>query len=185
MLSENELASRIGVSRTPVRSALLRLQDEGWITVYPQRGALVREIGADEANNIADARHFLELTAVRRVSEGVRESLASTLDATVDEQEARLDDGSLDSFVDLDIDFHRELVAAAGNPVILEFYDRLRDRQSLMIARGLSTTGDRARRIIDEHRGLIRHIRDGQWRELDDALRSHLLATHGALFSDR
>ena len=48
MLSENELATELGMSRTPVRTALSRLQSEGWVTIYPQRGALVRELTADE-----------------------------------------------------------------------------------------------------------------------------------------
>ncbi|MDQ1597969.1 MAG: hypothetical protein QOI70_1393 [Microbacteriaceae bacterium] len=181
MVSENDLAARLGVSRTPVRAAILRLQDEGWITVFPKRGALVREIGADEAQNIADARYTLELSSVRRVSPEARVELIRALQAIITEQENRLKEGSFVGFVDLDIDFHRHLVEAGGNPILLEFYDRLRQRQALMISRGLATTSERANDIVTEHRHLLTCIEIEAWDEFDAGLRNHLLATHGAM----
>ena len=184
MVSENDLAARIGVSRTPVRAALLRLQDEGWITVYPQRGALIREISPDEARNIADARHTLEFASVRHLAENPRAALVTALTAIIDQQNEQLQSSTFDSFVDLDIDFHRSLVAAGRNPLIVEFYDRLRDRQSLMIARRVSATPRQAEDILREHRQLVQHISRGKWDELDAALRTHLLATHGAALDE-
>jgi DNA-binding GntR family transcriptional regulator len=184
MVSENDLAARIGVSRTPVRAALLRLQDEGWITVYPQRGALIREISPDEARNIADARHTLEFASVRHLADGARAALVMALTAIIDQQSEQLQSSTFDSFVDLDIDFHRSLVAAGRNPLIVEFYDRLRDRQSLMIARRVSATPRQAEDILREHRQLVQHISQGKWDELDAALRTHLLATHSAALDE-
>jgi DNA-binding GntR family transcriptional regulator len=182
MVSENDLAARLGVSRTPIRAAILRLQDEGWITVFPKRGALVREIGADESMNIADARYALELSAVRRVSPAARADLVRDLETIILEQENRLTDGSVDGFVELDIQFHRRLVESGGNPILLDFYDRLRQRQALMISRGLAATNERAKSILTEHRVLLTCIEREAWDEFDAALRNHLLATHGALF---
>ena len=57
MLSESALAASLSMSRTPVRAALGRLQDEGFVTIYPQRGALVRELTADEVRESAQVRH--------------------------------------------------------------------------------------------------------------------------------
>jgi DNA-binding GntR family transcriptional regulator len=181
MVSESDLAARLGVSRTPVRAAILRLQDEGWITVFPKRGALVREIGAEEAQNIADARYVLEFSSVRHVSPAARVELIRDLENIITHQENLLEEGSLVAFVDLDIDFHRQLVRAGGNPILLEFYDRLRQRQALMISRGLATTDERANDILTEHRHLLTRIEGEAWDEFDADLRNHLLATHGAL----
>src|SRR5919107_2703631 len=60
MLSENTLAAGLRMSRTPVRAALLRLEEEGWVTIYPKRGALVRAFTAQDGQELAGARHLLE-----------------------------------------------------------------------------------------------------------------------------
>src|SRR5262245_4889452 len=61
MLSESELAASLGVSRTPVRTALARLQDEGWVTIYSKRGALVRGLSTEELRYSADVRQTLQI----------------------------------------------------------------------------------------------------------------------------
>jgi DNA-binding GntR family transcriptional regulator len=80
MLGEAALATEIGVSRTPVRVALARLQDEGWIHIYPKRGAIVQGIDERTVAELADARYVLETTAVERASEPMRQRLAEKLD---------------------------------------------------------------------------------------------------------
>src|SRR5919107_6361680 len=60
MLSENALAAGLGMSRTPVRAALLRLEEEGWVTIYPKRGALVRAFTQQDGQELAGALHLLE-----------------------------------------------------------------------------------------------------------------------------
>src|SRR5699024_3090654 len=62
-LGESALAAEIEVSRTPVRVALARLQDEGWILIYPKRGAIVQGIDERTIVELADARYVLETTA--------------------------------------------------------------------------------------------------------------------------
>ena len=68
MLSEGELAAEHGVSRTPVREAFLRLQAEGWMRLYPKRGALVVESTPGEIAQVLEARRLLENYAVQRLS---------------------------------------------------------------------------------------------------------------------
>lgn len=73
MLGETGLATSLGMSRTPVRAALVRLQDEGWIQVYPKRGALVQGLSDRAMLELADARFVLETTAVDRAPDGLRQ----------------------------------------------------------------------------------------------------------------
>lgn len=176
MVSENELAARIGVSRTPVRAALARLQDEGWVTIYPRRGALVREIGPEEERHIADARHAVEFASVRALADDERSDLAQRLAGLTELETRRLAEGDLDGFVDVDINFHRSLVVAGANPVMLDLYDRLRGRQAQVVARRAATKTV-AQRLIDDHRLFIDLIAHGQVDELDGALRKHLRAS--------
>ena len=73
MLSENELAAQLSMSRTPVRAALVRLEQEGWVAIYPQRGALVRSIEVGELQQSAQMRHALEVAGVHgRAIEGMQ-----------------------------------------------------------------------------------------------------------------
>ena len=60
LISEGEIAQRCSVSRTPVREAFLRLEAEGWMRLYPKRGALVVPVGQSEARDVVDARLLLE-----------------------------------------------------------------------------------------------------------------------------
>lgn len=177
MLSENELARRIGVSRTPVRAALLRLQGEGWITVYPRQGALVREIGAQEAVDIFGARLLLEVSGVRGLGRAGRAALAAELVPTVVEQEDVVRRGDLAGLVALDVRMHRRFVEGVRNALLLDLYDRLRERQAFIVARSLASPG-RTAAIVAEHRELVDLIAaddvDGFERLLDE----HLRRTH-------
>ena len=177
MLSENELARRIGVSRTPVRAALLRLQGEGWITVYPRQGALVREIGAQEAADIFGARLLLEVSGVRALGPAGRAALAAELVPTLVEQEDVVRRGDLAGFVALDVRMHRRFVEGVRNALLLDLYDRLRERQAFIVARSLASPG-RTAAIVAEHRELVDLIAaddvDGFERLLDE----HLRRTH-------
>ncbi|SNR92388.1 GntR family transcriptional regulator [Blastococcus mobilis] len=90
MLSENTLAAALGLSRTPVRAALLRLEEEGWVTIYPKRGALVRAFTAQDGQELAGARHLLETGGVRTASPAALAGMCTRLDALIDDQEAAL-----------------------------------------------------------------------------------------------
>lgn len=173
MVSENDLAARVGVSRTPVRTALVRLQDEGWVTIYPQRGALVRQIGPEESRHVAQARHAVEYASVRSLPDGERRALAQALTALVAEQTEQLEQGDLARFVELDVAFHRSFVVAGDNPVLLDFYDKLRERQVLLTTRRAANP-PHAEQILDEHRHLADLVARGDIETLDDALRRHL-----------
>lgn len=178
MLGEEPLAAEIGVSRTPVRTALARLQDEGWITIYPKRGALVQGLSERAVADLADARLLLESTAPARVSAGARERLAERLDRSVAAQREAFRDEDVRRFIELTIEFHRTFVEAAGNSVLLELNDRLADRQRFLLFsygdRLLARCGD----IIAEHETLVERLRIGDASGFAEALRAHLADTY-------
>lgn len=174
MLGEAGLAASLGVSRTPVRAALGRLQDEGWITIYPKRGALVRGLAAERIAEHADARLVLETTAAARVHPDRRDAHASALDRSVREQEEAFRAGDLRSFIDLTLRFHRGFVEAGGSEVLLELYDRLADRHRfLLFAAGERLLG-RCEEIIAEHRALVEYLRSGDAESFASVLRGHI-----------
>src|ERR671939_1868436 len=78
LLTEAEVAEAVGVSRTPVREALLRLESEGLVALYPKRGALVLPVSAQEIADVIEARTLVEVHAAERVWPR-REALAEAL----------------------------------------------------------------------------------------------------------
>lgn len=179
MLSENDLAAVLSMSRTPVRAALARLQDEGWVTIYAQRGALVRELTADEVRELAEARLALESAGVQRASAAQRDGLAARLADNLDRQEQALTSGDVPAFALLALQFHRAFVEASGNGILLSFYDRLQDRQYLSIVRSAGRISSDPQQVMSEHRVLLDHAGRGDWLAFSAALETHQSRAHG------
>jgi DNA-binding GntR family transcriptional regulator len=131
LVSEGEIAEAAGVSRTPVREALLRLEAEGLVALYPKRGALIRPVSAREIADVTEARRLVELHAAERVWQrraALRADLARWLGAMREAHAA----GDLTALMAADRAFHATVVEAAGNEILAELYHRLRDRQLRM-----------------------------------------------------
>lgn len=174
MLGEVALAESIGVSRTPVRTALVLLQDEGWITVYPKRGALVRGLSERAAADLAEARFLLESSGVQRASSTERTSLARTLLTSIDAQQRAFVERDLRGFIELTIAFHRSFVEVGGNAVLIEMDARLGDRQLFLLFTRGEQLLDRCADIIAEHRRLLDHLASDDAEGFAHALRAHL-----------
>ncbi|MDN4172615.1 GntR family transcriptional regulator [Nocardioides sp. SOB77] len=179
MLSENGLAAELGMSRTPVRAALARLQDEGWVTIYPQRGALVRELSETEVREAAQVRHALESAGVRRGETRLREALSARLTANVAEQERALSAGDVGAFTGLAAAFHRMFVEMSGNGVMLDVYDRLQARQYISIIRSADQVVGDPQQVLAEHRGLAEDAAAGDWAAFAERLDEHQARNHG------
>src|ERR671910_21049 len=108
-LSENALATELGVSRTPVREALSRLRDERLVEVVPQLGTFVSRISPQAVGDAQFIRESLECAAVRRAAELAGEDDIATLEENLSSQDRARDAGDLDAFYLLDDDFHRTL----------------------------------------------------------------------------
>lgn len=180
MLGETGLAEDLGMSRTPVRAALVRLQEEQWVTIYPKRGALVNGLSDRDIAEIADARYMLEAAAVQRATAATIERLLPRLEESLDAQEAALAEGDLPVFIDRTTGFHRMFVEMGGNAVLLEMSDRLADRRRFMLFRQGARLIERRTAMIAEHRALLEALRSGDVAVFAESLRAHLRDTHHA-----
>lgn len=174
MLGETGLAAELEVSRTPVRVALARLQDEGWIVIYPKRGAIVQGVDERTVAELADARFVLETTAVDRAPDALRQQLAEALDTSVQAQREAFDAGDIAAFIDLTLEFHRGFVEAGDNTVMLELYSQLSDRHRFILFASGNRLLDRCEEIIAEHVSLVDHLRSGDSAGFANTLRGHL-----------
>lgn len=154
--SENELAARLGVSRTPVRQALYRLEHEGYIEVASKSGWTVRPFDFRVFDELYDVRLILELAAIRRVCEmDPMPDLGSLKDIWLVPQDARLTDprtiGSADER------FHETLVAAAGNAELARVHREVAER--IRVVRRLEFgVPERIRQTYSEHGQILRAV---------------------------
>ena len=174
MLGEAALATEIGVSRTPVRVALARLQDEGWIHIYPKRGAIVQGIDERTVAELADARFVLETTAVERASEPMRQRLAEKLDGLITQHRAAFAEGDVARFIELTLEFHRGFVEAGDNRVMLEMYALLSDRHRFTLFMNSRHLLERSDELIAEHEALVKHLRSGDSAAFATTLQGHI-----------
>lgn len=173
LLTEGELAEAVGVSRTPVREGLLRLEVEGLIRLYPKKGALVLPVSAQEIEDVVETRLLVEQHAVRRAVP-VPEALVKRLEELLEEQRQHAASGDLAAVSVADRCFHAEIVRATGNEILARLYDQLRDRQLRMGVALMHAHPDRIAKNITEHSGILRALREGDADAAAHAVHQHV-----------
>lgn len=171
--SENEVASRARVSRTPVREALFRLEREGYLQVHAKSGWSVRPLDFEALDHLYDLRVVLECAAVEKLCAGdaPRAALAGLEKTWLVPPRRRLTDGA--RVARLDEEFHARLVAAAGNPELARIHDSITER--IRIVRRLDFTHpERIAYTYLEHAQVLRAILGGDARRAARLLRSHI-----------
>ncbi|MGY4541973.1 DNA-binding GntR family transcriptional regulator [Arthrobacter sp. UYNi723] len=182
-LNEQELAAEIGVSRTPVREALLLLVSDGLVELIPQRGAYVPPVTGREMSELMELRGVLESHAARLVIERNRVP-AKTMQDTLDQQAQlpeQLNAEAAQEFIRLDTLFHQLLIDAAGNELISRTYSKLHVRQILVGVSALFRTGDRRGTVCAEHQDILDALVSGDAAQAQAAIDHHLAVTRDIL----
>ena len=184
LISEGDVATALGMSRTPVREAFLRLEADGLLRLYPQRGALVVPVSPDEVRAVIEARLVLEQFAVGRVvGRGPAASAAvfERLSGELRRQHEAAAAGDWREFLESDRAFHAITLEESGNAILSSFYSTLRDRQMRMIGESALRDPHRPTTIMDEHRKIAEAVRDGDQPRALHAVQTHLASTVRAI----
>jgi DNA-binding GntR family transcriptional regulator len=173
--SENAIAVRLGMSRTPVRHALARLLREGYLDMDARSGWSVRKLDFEQFDHLYDLRLVLETAAVRRLCEGYAEGALDELkDFWLAPAAERVRDGQ--RVADMDEAFHMTLVGAAGNPEMARVHCDLTER--IRILRRLDFgSAERVVCTYDEHAAILRAILCGRADQAVMLLRAHIEAS--------
>lgn len=173
--TENEICDRLGVSRTPVRQALIRLQQEGYVEVLFRAGWRVLPFDFQQFEQLYDLRMVLETTAVHRLCESGRAVDRAQLDALAAIWLVPADQRSSDAaqVARWDEDFHCQLVAAAGNAEMARVHREVTDR--IRIIRRLDFTQQpRIDATYDEHAKILKAVRANRGDQAAMMLRAHI-----------
>lgn len=175
-LSEQELADRIGVSRTPIREALLLLAAEDLVRLVPKRGAQIVPLSGREISEVMELRGIVERYAAERVDPGDRDLMAE-LTELLERQRALSGPEHAKEFIAVDHLFHATIVAAAGNALLNRHYDGLRSRQIRAGVVALYNQQGRQESVLTEHRAILAAIASGDRPAARIAIDGHLETT--------
>lgn len=127
-LSETRLAADLQVGRSPVRSALARLERDGWVRVLPQSGTVVRKFSPEEVAAMSELRLLLESHAASVAATRVSRDELAMLRERFETLKTRGVERHFDEFLALDDLFHGMVYRVAGNPFVTEILQNLRDQ---------------------------------------------------------
>ena len=170
-LLEVELARQAGVSRTPVREALRRLGEEGFVVVVPNQGVWVANPTPEGMEQAYEVREVLECKAVAKAAANVTPLLIARLEAKVAEEESIIQNRDIDRYMTVNTDFHMTLAMGSGNGVMVDFIRRI-----LMITGVYMAFFDPFfdETTLEEHRRIVRVVSTGDVEGSVAVMREHI-----------
>jgi DNA-binding GntR family transcriptional regulator len=170
-IRDEELATQLGVSRTPVREAILRLNREGLVEIIPRSGTRVRRFTEEDIDEIFDLRIALEALAIRKAALRLKPAQVRQLRASHEAAEAALKQRDTKPALDFDTHLHRTILQAAGNQRLQEMMATINDCVTLFRNIGAGTPFHRG--YTYRHRDLVRALEDR-----DPELAARYMAEH-------
>lgn len=171
-LIANQLATQLGVSRTPIREALQRLQVEGLVVAGENGISIVPMISVETIESTADIREVLEVFACRRAAAQITESGIRELRRLHEQELDHLDEGDDEVMSNLNSEIHRKIAEVAENPVLIDIFEYLKIRVPSFRLFALGARSN-LRNFVEEHGLIIEAIAAG-----DQDKAGRLMAEH-------
>lgn len=173
-LSERQLVDALGMSKTPIRTALERLEHDGFVSISPQQGIVVRELSLKEIVDHYDIRSALESFVVSRLAGNLTTEQVARLRAMLDAQAAQVEAANSKRYIELDGEFHLALCHALDNREILRVMRHQRDKLHRVISHILESDPSRMRVSYQEHVALLEALLSGDGDLAAARMREHL-----------
>lgn len=184
LFSVTELAGRFGVSRTPVREALIELASMGMVRFERNRGFRILESSTRDLEEIFELRILLEVPATRMAAEKAKPEDIAELDVILDAMRAAAQRNDESDFRTNDRLFHRSVLLLSGNRRLTDFVEMLRD---LVLVRGATTSGrsESLDELLAAHQRVFDYIKSGAGQQAAAAMEAHLRHTQRMLLVQR
>jgi DNA-binding GntR family transcriptional regulator len=173
MLRKPEICAELGVSRSPVSEALLRLQGEGLVDIQPQSGSFVARLSMDDVREGAFLREAIEVAAIARVASGATDAQVTALRANLSDQAGRVAQGDIAAFYALDRALHEMLLGYTGFRRLAQVSDTAwvhvnRARRLILPVLG------RVAATLDEHEAIVAAVSARDAGQAQAAMQAHL-----------
>lgn len=169
-ISEVALGKELGLSRSPIREALNRLEIEGLVTHYPGRGSFVVDFSLQDLDEIFDLRDLLEIYSLRKAFEHMDRDLFEGIEKEI---LAVVESGDPQAFFEINSTLHRAIISFSGNKRVQRFYDQI-SAQIAVINRISAMDPSHFDQSTERHLALIRAMKAGDQREAEAVLCQHL-----------
>lgn len=172
-LMEIQLADEMGVSRTPVREAIRKLELEGFVVMIPRRGTYVADISIKDITEIYEVRTSLDILAAGLAAERITDEELATLNGYLLKISQYVASMDMEKIVELDTAFHDVLYTASRNERLSSIINNLREQLTGIRGRSMSYPG-RLIETMDEHRNLVDAIAARDVERAQHAARVHI-----------
>ncbi|WP_246504923.1 GntR family transcriptional regulator [Microvirga antarctica] len=173
MLSEQDLAQRFGVSRSPVREAFIKLSQSGLVRVLPQRGTLVVKISRAAVEDARFIREAVECAVVREAALKSTPLLLAGLTDSIARQKRAMRTLTTSEFLALDEEFHRLLAECAGRPAAWDMIEDVKPQMDRVRFLDMAQGSQRSR-VIAQHVTIVDAIKARDAVEAVNAMQRHL-----------
>ena len=176
--SLNQMSREIGISKTPLRDAVMRLAQERYIDVLPSKGFVLHKMTKEDMEETYQIRNAIESFCLKQLSRNVNtergKQYYAKLEGKVESQQEIISTSkSLEDFGRKDYEFHRSIVQYVGNETMLEMYRSFMYRIFWLNVSSFSKEG-RMEDTLNEHTEILRLIREGDLAGLEALLEAHL-----------
>ncbi len=158
-LMEIHLANKLGVSRTPIREAIRKLELEGLVTMIPRRGAQVAQITPKSMRDVLEVRKVLDSLAVELACERISPEEVEELKKACMEFEKAVSAGDFDTIAKADVAFHDIIVEATGNIRLVQMVNNLAEQMYRYRFEYIKETAKHVC-LVEEHRRILKAIQD-------------------------
>ena len=172
-LMEIQLAEELGVSRTPVREAIRRVELEGCVIMMPRRGTYVANISIRDINEVFEIRTSLESLSSGLAAERITDEELERLQRLLVEIGAHIESGDMDKIVKTDTEFHDLLYQASRNQRLVGIISNLREQLTRFRTTSMSYPG-RLKATLEEHRIIVEAIAQGDVKAARKAAENHM-----------
>jgi len=172
-LAEIQLAQKLGVSRTPLREAINRLEQDGFVEIIPRRGAFVKKHSLQGILENLVLREVLEGLAGRLAARHATPEMIRRMNDCFQGFSVRNVEKSISSYAHQNIRFHNLIIEASQNQKLIAIIRNLFDQMDMVRLHTIVLPG-RARKSLDEHWAMIRYIEEGKAQKAENELRAHI-----------
>ncbi len=173
-LDERSLSEQFGISRTPLREALVRLDQEGLVRIEPRRGIYIRRKSKQEILDMITVWAALESMAARLITTEAADAEIAGLRSMLSIYDTDAVTGHLDEYSETNISFHQAIISLSKCPLIAEITDRLFMHVRAIRARTIFEE-DRAKRSIEDHLAIVDALEARDTERAERLVREHTL----------
>jgi len=181
-LIENQLAESLGISRTPVREAIHKLEREGFLRKKPGGGYSVLGLSRDDVIETFGIRSVLESYAARLAAQKHRKQTLKPLEKKIGAFQKQLDAGEFESLPDINTEFHDLLYGLSQSPRLIKMINDLRD-QIFRFRQIILKDADLAKVSNQDHKDMLKRIRQGDEEGVERLVREHIMRGQQAVLA--